>query len=154
MMPVAVAGCCWSRSPSAVEAWPGGLGTDFAVCVCSPCSPSSPSQNWDDQDIPDLLGWMEDHLLEGIATLSSFDRYKKELLSGQLSWAPMHESGGWGLHRTAAASRRAATSVACILLQLQRLHDDVSAALVVLCAWLSPLLLATPSRRSVLARER
>jgi hypothetical protein len=38
---------------------------------------------------------MEGHLAEGIATLSSFDRYKQELLSGQLSWAPMHESGGW-----------------------------------------------------------
>lgn len=32
---------------------------------------------------------------EGIATLSSFERYKKELLAGQLTWAPMHESGGW-----------------------------------------------------------
>ncbi len=30
---------------------------------------------------------------EGIATLSSFERYKKELLSGQLTWAPMHDSG-------------------------------------------------------------
>lgn len=30
---------------------------------------------------------------EGIATLSSFERYKKELLAGQLTWAPMHESG-------------------------------------------------------------
>lgn len=34
-------------------------------------------------------------LQEGIATLSSFERYKSELLAGQLSWAPMHESGGW-----------------------------------------------------------
>lgn len=32
-------------------------------------------------------------LQEGIATLSSFERYKKELLGGQLTWAPMHESG-------------------------------------------------------------
>lgn len=49
-------------------------------------------QNWDDQDIPELLEWMEEHLQEGIATLSSFERYKKELLAGQLTWAPMHES--------------------------------------------------------------
>ncbi|PSC76439.1 V-type proton ATPase subunit H-like [Micractinium conductrix] len=49
-------------------------------------------QHWDDSDIPDLLSWMEDHLQEGIATLSSFERYKKELLGGQLTWAPMHES--------------------------------------------------------------
>lgn len=99
-------------------------------------------QHWDDQDIPDLIAWMEEHLQvgglfqtaepvpwllqlpalgsrpsgsdpapckllfllkppccaccgvqEGIATLSSFERYKKELLSGQLTWAPMHDSG-------------------------------------------------------------
>lgn len=49
-------------------------------------------QHWDDQDIPDLIAWMEEHLQEGIATLSSFERYKKELLSGQLTWAPMHDS--------------------------------------------------------------
>lgn len=49
-------------------------------------------QHWDDQDIPELLEWMGEHLQEGIATLSSFERYKKELLGGQLSWAPMHES--------------------------------------------------------------
>ena len=33
---------------------------------------------------------------EGIATLSSFGRYREELLAGQLAWAPMHESGGLG----------------------------------------------------------
>ncbi|EFN53238.1 hypothetical protein CHLNCDRAFT_32265 [Chlorella variabilis] len=49
-------------------------------------------QHWDDQDIPDLLDWMGEHLQAGIATISSFERYKKELLGGQLTWAPMHES--------------------------------------------------------------
>ena len=56
-------------------------------------------QRWDDADIPDLLAWMEEHLQAGIATLSSFERYRGELLSGSLTWAPMHESGaaqgGW-----------------------------------------------------------
>jgi V-type H+-transporting ATPase subunit H len=55
------------------------------------------AQHWDDSDIADLLGWMEEHLQEGIATLSSFERYRKELLTGQLTWAPMHESGAAAL---------------------------------------------------------
>lgn len=64
----------------------------------APCCAAVPAaQNWDDQDIPELLEWMEEHLQEGIATLSSFERYKKELLAGQLTWAPMHESGARGI---------------------------------------------------------
>lgn len=65
-------------------------------------------QHWDDQDIPDLLDWMGEHLQAGIATISSFERYKKELLGGQLTWAPMHESGeqleGLGDERRPAAA--------------------------------------------------
>lgn len=45
---------------------------------------------------------------EGIATLSSFERYKKELLAGQLTWAPMHESGAHGARLGIAAARMSA----------------------------------------------
>jgi V-type H+-transporting ATPase subunit H len=52
---------------------------------------SSP-QNWEDPDIPELLTWLEDELRAHIAELSSFDVYKKEVLSGSLDWTPMHTS--------------------------------------------------------------
>ena len=50
------------------------------------------SQNWEDPDIPELLTWLEDELRAHIAELSSFDVYKKEVLSGSLDWTPMHTS--------------------------------------------------------------
>lgn len=49
-------------------------------------------QRWDDADIPEQLAWMEAHLAEGIAALSSFDRFKREVTSGALSWSPLHDS--------------------------------------------------------------
>lgn len=81
----ACADLCFACSPSVV------LHTSFHITCVHVCC----VQHWDDSDIPELLGWMEEHLQEGIATLSSFERYKKELLAGQLTWAPMHESGAW-----------------------------------------------------------
>jgi hypothetical protein len=39
-----------------------------------------------------MLGFMDERLREGIQELSSFDKYKKEVLSGCLDWTPMHTS--------------------------------------------------------------
>ena len=50
------------------------------------------AQNWEDPDVPELLTWLEDELREHIAELSSFDVYRKEVLSGSLDWTPMHTS--------------------------------------------------------------
>jgi V-type H+-transporting ATPase subunit H len=62
----------------------------------SPCHLSLPipptSQSWGDEDIPELLTSLSDRLKEGITVLSSFDKYKKEVLSGSLDWGPMHTS--------------------------------------------------------------
>ena len=49
-------------------------------------------QSWEDPDVPELLTWLEDELRAHIAELSSFDVYKKEVLSGSLDWTPMHTS--------------------------------------------------------------
>lgn len=37
-----------------------------------------------------LLSFMDEKLKEGIQTLSNFDKYRKEVMSGQLEWGPMH----------------------------------------------------------------
>jgi hypothetical protein len=39
-----------------------------------------------------MLAFMEERLKQGIQDLSSFDKYKKEVLSGSLDWTPMHTS--------------------------------------------------------------
>ncbi len=52
-------------------------------------------QHWDDEDIPLLLEWVDEQLAEGILSLSSFERYKKELLAGSLNWSPLHDQVQW-----------------------------------------------------------
>ena len=48
-------------------------------------------QTWDDEDIPNLLEWMTDHLEQGVASMTSFERYKKELTKGSLIRSPLHD---------------------------------------------------------------
>ncbi len=55
-------------------------------------------QNWDDEDIPLLLEWVDEQLAEGILQLSSFERYKKELLAGTFNWSPLHDQVGMYVH--------------------------------------------------------
>jgi len=59
-------------------------------------------QNWEDKDIVDALEWLEERLRTGIEVLSSFDKYKAEVLSGRLEWGPIHtEESFWrqNVHR-------------------------------------------------------
>jgi V-type H+-transporting ATPase subunit H len=53
-------------------------------------------QAWGDDDLNAALEWLADHLKTSIAGLSSFDKYRKEILSGNLDWTPMHsEDNFW-----------------------------------------------------------
>ncbi|GFH26724.1 v-type proton ATPase subunit H [Haematococcus lacustris] len=49
-------------------------------------------QAWGDDDIVELLKYMDEQLKHGIKVLSNFDKYKREVASGQLDWSPMHTS--------------------------------------------------------------
>ncbi|GIL44096.1 hypothetical protein Vafri_1639 [Volvox africanus] len=49
-------------------------------------------QSWGDDDIVEMLGFVDEKLKEGIIILSNFEKYKKEVMSGQLDWSPMHSS--------------------------------------------------------------
>lgn len=49
-------------------------------------------QSWGDEDIVEMLQFLDTKLKEGIQTLSSFDMYKKEVASGALDWTHMHTS--------------------------------------------------------------
>jgi V-type H+-transporting ATPase subunit H len=50
------------------------------------------SQNWEDEDVPGLLDTLGERLAVDIQLLSSFDKYKREVLGGSLDWGPMHTS--------------------------------------------------------------
>lgn len=47
-------------------------------------------QSWGDEDILPTLEWLDEKIRSGIEILSSYDKYKKEILSGRLEWGPMH----------------------------------------------------------------
>ena len=49
-------------------------------------------QKWDDEDVTGALEWLQEQLTANIQLLSSFEKYKKEVLSGSLDWTPMHTS--------------------------------------------------------------
>ncbi|XP_077252967.1 V-type proton ATPase subunit H-like [Tasmannia lanceolata] len=48
-------------------------------------------QAWSDEDLLDALNQLEEGLKDKIRNLSSFDKYKQEVLLGHLDWSPMHK---------------------------------------------------------------
>jgi V-ATPase subunit H len=48
------------------------------------------AQAWSDEDIPELLEALDEALNTSVAAMSSFEKYRAEVLSGALDWTPMH----------------------------------------------------------------
>ncbi|KAK1313774.1 putative V-type proton ATPase subunit H [Acorus calamus] len=49
------------------------------------------AQAWSDEDLLEALNQLEVGLKDNIRRLSSFDKYKQEVLLGHLDWTPMHK---------------------------------------------------------------
>ena len=63
-------------------------------------------QSWEDEDIPVLLEELGEALAANIRLLSSWDKYKKEVLSGSLDWTPMHTSDAFWTENAAHFEER------------------------------------------------
>jgi len=50
------------------------------------------NRNWGDEDMKADLEALNDTLQQHVVVLSTFDMYKKEILSGHLEWSPVHRS--------------------------------------------------------------
>eukprot|EP01118_Nematostelium_gracile_P006981 TRINITY_DN2260_c0_g3_i1.p1 TRINITY_DN2260_c0_g3~~TRINITY_DN2260_c0_g3_i1.p1 ORF type:complete len:450 (+),score=141.72 TRINITY_DN2260_c0_g3_i1:110-1459(+) len=50
------------------------------------------NKNWADTDIQEDLEALKEALAKNMVLLSSFDMYRKEVLSGNLEWSPVHRS--------------------------------------------------------------
>ncbi|XP_042003335.1 V-type proton ATPase subunit H-like isoform X2 [Salvia splendens] len=48
-------------------------------------------QAWSDEDLIEALNQLEQGLKDNIKKLSSFEKYKQEVLLGHLDWSPMHK---------------------------------------------------------------
>ena len=49
-------------------------------------------QSWGDEDIPPLLEALSERVAQGVHVLSSWEKYRNEVLGGRLEWSPMHTS--------------------------------------------------------------
>lgn len=49
------------------------------------------AQAWSDEDLLEALNQLEEGLKVNIKKLSSFDKYRQEVLLGHLDWSPMHK---------------------------------------------------------------
>lgn len=47
------------------------------------------------QDLLEALNQLEEGLKDNIKKLSSFDKYKQEVLLGHLDWSPMHKDSAF-----------------------------------------------------------
>lgn len=52
-------------------------------------------QAWSDEDLTEALSSLEEALKVSIKTMSSFDKYKQEVLSGNLDWTPIHKDASF-----------------------------------------------------------
>nr|CAD1821672.1 unnamed protein product [Ananas comosus var. bracteatus] len=53
------------------------------------------AQAWSDEDLLEALNQLEEGLRDNIKRLSSFEKYKQEVLLGNLDWSPMHKDPGF-----------------------------------------------------------
>ncbi|KAL0679690.1 hypothetical protein Bca4012_007671 [Brassica carinata] len=53
------------------------------------------TQAWSDEDLLDALNQLEEGLKDKIRKLSSFGKYKQEVLLGHLDWNPMHKEANF-----------------------------------------------------------
>ncbi|GFR39893.1 hypothetical protein Agub_g398 [Astrephomene gubernaculifera] len=69
-----------------------GLASDMVEAGLNKVVITRQLQSWGDEDVVEMLGYVDEKLKEGIVIVSNFDKYKKEVMSGQLEWSPMHSS--------------------------------------------------------------
>ncbi|PNW88402.1 hypothetical protein CHLRE_01g027800v5 [Chlamydomonas reinhardtii] len=69
-----------------------GLASDMVEAGLNKVVVTRQMQSWGDEDVVEMLTYVDEKLKEGIVFLSNFDKYKKEVLSNTLDWSPMHTS--------------------------------------------------------------
>ncbi|KAL1369671.1 hypothetical protein AAHE18_01G005000 [Arachis hypogaea] len=69
----------------------GSLGAQMVDFQLPQVVQSLKAQAWSDEDLLEALNSLEEGLKDNIKKLSSFDKYKQEVLLGHLDWSPMHK---------------------------------------------------------------
>ncbi|KAG2495580.1 hypothetical protein HYH03_006180 [Edaphochlamys debaryana] len=69
-----------------------GLASDMVEAGLNKVVITRSLQSWGDEDVVEMLTYVDEKLKQGILIVSNFEKYKKEVMSGQLDWSPMHTS--------------------------------------------------------------
>jgi V-type H+-transporting ATPase subunit H len=106
-------------------------------------------QNWDDEDVPNLLEWMQDHLEAGALALTSLERYRKEVMSGHLRKSPLHDSEAFWLENAQHLVDNNSALLRALLRILEVSRDPVT--LAVACKDLSQFVTYYPHGRGIVS---
>jgi len=106
-------------------------------------------ENWDDEDVPNLLEWMQDHLEAGALALTSLERYRKEVLSGHLRKSPLHDSEAFWLENAQHLADNNSALLRALLRILEVSRDPVT--LAVACKDLSQFVTYYPHGRGIVS---
>ncbi|KAI3959961.1 hypothetical protein MKX01_030252 [Papaver californicum] len=69
----------------------GTFGPKMVVVGLPQIVQSLKARAWNDEDLLEGLNQLEEGLKDNIKEMSSFDKYKQEVLLGHLDWSPMHK---------------------------------------------------------------
>ncbi|XP_071709380.1 V-type proton ATPase subunit H-like [Rutidosis leptorrhynchoides] len=114
------------------------------------------AQAWSDEDLLEALNHLEEGLKDNIKKLSSFDKYKQEVLLGHLDWSPMHKDAIFWRDNTTNFEENDFQTLRVLLTILETSNDP--RALAVACFDLSQFIQYHPAGRVIVsdlkAKER
>lgn len=109
-------------------------------------------QNWDDEDVPALLEWMQAHLEAGALAMTSLERYKKEVMTGALRRSPLHDSDAFWLENAEKLVDNNCAMLRALLRLLESSRDPLT--LAVACKDLAQFVTYCPHGRGVVSDLR
>ncbi|XBI54383.1 hypothetical protein VPH35_036423 [Triticum aestivum] len=107
------------------------------------------AQAWSDEDLLDALNQLEVGLKENLKRLSSFDKYKQQVLLGHLDWSPMHKDPNFWRENITNFEENDFQILRVLMTVIDTSTDTT--ALAVACYDLSQFLQYHPSGRLVVA---
>ena len=104
-------------------------------------------RRWNDEDIRDDLGVLADALESELASMSNFDVYRAEVLSGALEWTPVHRDEEFWRENVEKLERNQQEVLRCMVRLLQESTDNT--VLAVACNDLAQFIKFHPRGRAI-----
>ncbi|KAG6329547.1 hypothetical protein ID866_9542 [Astraeus odoratus] len=89
------------------------------------------ASKWSDEDIPEDIQFVRDELERNFASLTTYDEYVSELVTGHLSWTPVHESEDFWRENASMLNERDYAQLKALVRLLDKDDDPVTVAVAV-----------------------